>query len=74
MSIEKVLVADDDPLGREFLGEALQALGYEVTAVATAEDAIERVAKDSPDLVLTDYQMGQKTGVDLLKVHFITAP
>ena len=67
MSIEKVLVADDDPLGREFLGEALQALGYEVTAVATAEDAIERLAKDSPDLVLTDYQMGKKTGVDLLK-------
>jgi DNA-binding NtrC family response regulator len=67
MSIEKVLVADDDPLGREFLGEALNALGYEVTAVATAEDAIERIAKDSPDLVLTDYQMGQKSGVDLLK-------
>src|SRR5262245_58264292 len=67
MSIEKVLVADDDPLGREFLGEALNALGYEVTAVASAEDRIEWMAKDSPDLVLTDYQMGQKSGVDLLK-------
>ncbi len=67
MAIERVLVADDDPLGREFLGEALRHLGYEVTAVATAEDAIERVGKDVPDLVLTDYQMGAKTGVDLLK-------
>ncbi|MBL8695848.1 MAG: sigma-54-dependent Fis family transcriptional regulator [Planctomycetes bacterium] len=67
MAIERVLIADDDPLGREFLGEALRSLGYEVTAVATAEDAIERVAKDVPDLVLTDYQMSGKTGVDLLK-------
>lgn len=67
MTIERILVADDDPLGREFLGEALRSMGYEVTSVATAEDAIERIAKDSPDVVLTDYQMGQKTGVDLLK-------
>lgn len=67
MAIERVLIADDDPLGREFLGEALRSLGYEVTAVATAEDAIERVSKDVPDLVLTDYQMSGKTGVDLLK-------
>lgn len=67
MTIERVLIADDDPLGREFLGEALRSMGFEVTAVATAEDAIERVAKDCPDLVLTDYQMGVKTGVDLLR-------
>lgn len=67
MTIERILVADDDPLGREFLGEALRSMGYDVTSVATAEDAIERIGKDSPDVVLTDYQMGQKTGVDLLK-------
>ncbi|MFN0205556.1 MAG: sigma-54-dependent transcriptional regulator [Planctomycetota bacterium] len=67
MTIERILIADDDPLGREFLGEALRSLGYDVTAVGTAEDAIERVGKDVPDVVLTDYQMGVKTGVDLLK-------
>jgi DNA-binding NtrC family response regulator len=67
MTIERILVADDDPLGREFLGEALRTMGYDVTAVATAEDAIERVGKDVPDVVLTDYQMGSKNGVDLLK-------
>ncbi|MBI3818433.1 MAG: sigma-54-dependent Fis family transcriptional regulator [Planctomycetes bacterium] len=67
MTIERILIADDDPLGREFLGEALRNMGYDVTSVATAEDAIERLGKDLPDAVLTDYQMGHKTGVDLLK-------
>lgn len=46
--VNEVIVADD-------VRSTLQDLGYEVSAVvASGEEAVERVDRDSPDLVLID--------------------
>ena len=58
-----VLVADDDNGVREVLFESLQHLGYEVEAVASGEQAIERVARRRFSHVLLDVRMGGMGGV-----------
>ena len=58
-----VLVADDDTGLREVLIESLRHLGYEVEAVASGEQAIERVTRRRYSHVLLDVRMGGMGGV-----------
>lgn len=51
MSVEKVLVVDDDLLGREYLSETLTRNGYEVASASDGRQALERVNKAGYDLV-----------------------
>ena len=66
MSGERVLVADDDPLGREFLQEALAALDLEVEGAEDGEKAISRLWQGEYDLVVTDLKMPGADGIDVL--------
>jgi len=61
-----ILVVDDDESVRRSLQRILTRAGYEVEAVQTAEDALERLAGRSFDLVLTDLQMPGMNGLQLL--------
>ncbi|MEZ6036256.1 MAG: sigma-54 dependent transcriptional regulator [Planctomycetota bacterium] len=61
-----VLLADDEPLSREFLQEALQQLGCDVLAVAHGRAAIEALAHRSFDLVVTDLRMPHADGMAVL--------
>ena len=65
MPIKNVLVVDDDRLSRQFLVEAVRSLGYTVSQAENGEDALELVAKDHPDLVLTDLRMPGTDGLAL---------
>lgn len=65
--IEKVLIADDEPLMLRFLSETLQRQGKEVTAASNGQQAIEYLQKESFDLVISDIKMPLKTGLDVLK-------
>ena len=65
----RVLVVDDEPLGRrrvvELLGEA-----PDVEIVGTAADgaaAVEAIRRDRPDLVLLDVQMPKMSGLDVVQ-------
>ncbi len=51
---EKILVVDDEPRVVRLVSEVLKAMGYQVTAAARGEPAIEMVALEQPDLVLLD--------------------
>ncbi|MFK7740485.1 MAG: sigma-54-dependent transcriptional regulator [Planctomycetota bacterium] len=62
----RVLVADDEPLSREFLQEALQALGCEVRTVADGQAAIDALAKEAFDVLLTDLRMPRADGMEVL--------
>jgi CheY-like chemotaxis protein len=42
---ETVLLADDEPLSREFLQEALQSFGCDVHAVASGDEALDALAR-----------------------------
>jgi len=67
MSIQRILVVDDDELSREFLVEAIAELGYKPIAAKDAKEAIERARTDHPDLVLTDLRMPGTDGLELVK-------
>ncbi|MFN9443253.1 MAG: sigma-54-dependent transcriptional regulator [Planctomycetota bacterium] len=63
---ELVLLADDEPLSREFLQEALQSFGCEVRAVADGAAAIVALGEQAFDLVVTDLRMPHHDGMAVL--------
>jgi len=63
---EVVLLADDEPLSREFLQEAMQSFGFEVEAVGDGRQAIEAMARRTHDLVVTDLKMPHADGLEVL--------
>jgi two-component system response regulator HydG len=65
MSIQRVLVVDDDSLSREFLTEAVRSLGLKADAVINGEAALERLGSAEYHLVLTDLRMPGIGGVEL---------
>ena len=67
MTGERVLVADDDPLSREFLQEALGALQMEAVGAADGEEAISRLWEGGFDLVVTDLKMPRADGLQVLE-------
>ncbi len=67
MSKRTVLVVDDEDLLRSFLGVAIGALGVEVETVATGAEALERIRRQAPDVVVTDLRMRGMSGLELLE-------
>ena len=61
-----VLVVDDDaPLGRA-LARELRQNGYDSVPVSGYDEALQRLAEQSYDVLLTDLRMGDKDGLDLI--------
>lgn len=65
--IEKILVADDEPLMRNFVAETLKRLGKEVVLACNGAEAIQKLEEEPFDLVLSDLKMPKKGGLDVLK-------
>jgi len=62
----KVLVVDDDELFRTMLDDMLRREGYLVRAVTNGVEALELIAEESPDLIITDILMPEKDGIELI--------
>ncbi len=67
MSIQRVLVVDDDSFSREFLTEAARSLGVQTTSCSNGEEALEQARANSFDLVFTDLRMPGMNGVELVR-------
>jgi CheY-like chemotaxis protein len=67
MTPKKIVVADDDGVGRELIREVLEMSGYEVIEAADGIEAVNRVREASPDLVLVDIQMPHLDGYGVLR-------
>ncbi|MCP3914803.1 MAG: sigma-54-dependent Fis family transcriptional regulator [bacterium] len=65
MSVQRILVVDDDALSREFLVEAVHSLGYNAVCAANAEEGLQRVEQDQPDMVISDMRMPGMDGIEL---------
>jgi len=63
----RILVVDDEESIREFLEIMLKKEGYEVTIAEDGLKAKEVLAKKSFDMVISDMQMPNMTGIELLK-------
>ncbi len=62
----RILVADDEPLVREFLRDLLASEGYEVAVFATGRQLIEAVPIFPPDAVVVDMMMPGLSGTEVL--------
>lgn len=67
MAIERILIADDEPLMRNFVAETLRRLGKDVVLASDGAEAIRRLEEESFDLVVTDRKMPHKDGLEVLK-------
>jgi two-component system OmpR family response regulator len=63
----RILLLEDDPDVRLMLTLALRTEGYEVTPVATADEALENLGRRRHDLILTDYWLPRKDGLQFLQ-------
>ena len=65
MANPKVLVVDDDPGILQLISIRLDAMGYDVTAVESAEKALASMSVVRPDIVVTDLRMEGMDGLGL---------
>jgi PAS domain S-box-containing protein len=62
-----ILVVEDEPSVRNAMRMLLEIEGYEVTATASAADALEALRRDYFDLIVTDYHLeGDRTGTEVI--------
>ncbi|WP_071191387.1 response regulator [Trichormus sp. NMC-1] len=61
----KVLIADDDQDCREMLSLLLDQEGWDVRAAKDGKEALEKVVKCQPDLLILDNRMPELTGVEV---------
>jgi two-component system response regulator FlrC len=71
---ERVLIVDDDPSMRAALMETVRRLGYSVQGASDGVDAMERIVRFRPWMVLTDLRMPRLNGLDLIKEIKSRAP
>ena len=70
----KLLVLDDDAGVVDFLCESLTERGFEVTGITSPREALLRIKTDSFDLVITDVEMPQMRGTELLAAILCEKP
>jgi two-component system response regulator PilR (NtrC family) len=70
----RILVVDDEESIREFLEIMLKKEGYEVTLAEDGQKAKDLLTKKSFDMIISDLQMPNVTGIELLKHVKDTAP
>lgn len=65
----RVLVTDDSRVMRQIVIRTLRQAGYDwdVREAADGAEALEAVRADEPDVVLSDWNMPNMNGIDLLR-------
>lgn len=63
----RVLIVDDEVDTREFLMTALEQFGAKVTAVESAQEAIQELEQWKPDVLLSDIGMPMEDGYSLIR-------
>jgi two-component system alkaline phosphatase synthesis response regulator PhoP len=64
---KKILVADDESHILHVLTMKLRNAGYDVITAVDGEEALDLCLAERPDMVITDFQMPLKTGLELCR-------
>src|SRR5437762_13612680 len=64
---EKILVVDDTPVNVKLLADLLTVKGYAVVTAASGAEALEKIDKEQPALVLLDVMMPGMSGYDVCR-------
>ena len=63
----KVMVVDDNQLLLQALCEHLESKGYDTMVATNGKEAVDRIEKERPDLVIMDIVMPVMNGIDATK-------
>lgn len=66
-TVAKIMLVDDDMTLHEMYAERLRAEGYNIVSAYDGEEALEKVPKEMPDLILLDVMMPRVNGIDVMK-------
>jgi DNA-binding response OmpR family regulator len=61
----KILLADDEIALRFLLTETLNDEGYDIIEAFDGKETIEKLKEDTYDLIILDYMMPEKTGIEV---------
>jgi two-component system chemotaxis response regulator CheY len=64
---KKILIADDSPTIRKFVAFSLTLQGFDVIATCDGMEAVEKLPSNKIDLVITDLNMPNMDGFELIK-------
>lgn len=64
----RILIVEDDAMFRDTVREILRDLGYKVRGARSLSKAVKRLTRHHFDLVLSDVEIGDGTGFDVLQV------
>jgi CheY-like chemotaxis protein len=64
---QRVLVADDDPAVAELVRQLLGEEGWQISAAADGQQALDQIARQQPDLLLLDLLMPGMDGFEVLR-------
>ncbi len=67
MISRKILVVDDDSTSRRLMSHILNREGYDVATASDGVEALELMADDPAEILITDRMMPNMDGVELLK-------
>jgi len=62
-----ILVVDDEEIMRNLLDKMLSLEGYNILTAVDGQDALEIIAEEKVDLVVSDMKMPRMDGFELLK-------
>jgi len=61
---KKILIVDDEKVIIKFLCHVFSSKNYQIDSAGNGEDALEKINKEIPDLILSDIMMPQMDGFD----------
>jgi DNA-binding NtrC family response regulator len=64
--VATILVTDDDTNCRDSIRAVLEREGHSVEGASNVDSALEAIGRQYFDLIVCDYRMPNKTGLDLL--------
>jgi DNA-binding NtrC family response regulator len=67
MSNQSILIIDDDTLLADNIRLYLERYQWETHVAYSAEDGLKRLEELNPDVLLTDFQLPGKNGIDVIK-------
>lgn len=62
MAAQTILVVDDSPTDLKLVTAPLHQRGYRVITATDGEEALEKAARERPDLIVLDIVMPKKNG------------
>jgi phosphoserine phosphatase RsbU/P len=65
--LPKILIVDDEPFNADYLEQELEDLNCQTIIAVNGQEALEKIASESPDLVLLDVMMPVMDGFAVLE-------